>query len=472
MQKPLARSLAPNIVPPPPSTMRRSLLALFRFIIRFFGNLLFPFIHPIEFYNVLCRNIRGTREYGLAAYKVAKIGKERITVAASFERQVARSPRSLCLSYGPSEQPELYSYQDVYDGAQRVASWLLQWPLKRDECVSLLMSNRPEFMVTWLGAHYAGACAGLINTNLRAHSLQHSITSVNSSKLVVGEEFRSVVEEAVAQGFLQGVCIRYVGRYMTLQPSASPSTPPPAPPSSSTWDALIAACSPSLAQHELKLRRADISSRSTLYYIFTSGTTGLPKAAAIPNSRFLAAGYGFSALSSLRASDKVYCCLPIYHSSGGMLGFSMVWSVGASMHLSPKFSASRFWTECREHKCSTIQYVGELLRYLTAQPPAPHDRLHGVRMAVGNGLRPNVWADFNARFGVPRICEFYGSTEGNITLVNTMNVVGAVGFIPLPMRFGWWNRWLKLAETFAPYVSAAPEPPIALTLSLDAGTAS
>ena len=371
---------------------------------------------------------------------------------------LARSPRALCLSFGPSEQPELYSYHDVHDGAQRVASWMLQWPVKQDECVSLLMSNRPEFMITWLGAHYAGASAGLINTNLRAHSLQHSISSVNSSKLVAGEEFRSVIEEAVAQGFLQGVCIRYVGRFMTLQPSPTPS--PPAPPSSSsTWDALIACCSPSLAQHELKLRRAAMSSRSTLYYIFTSGTTGLPKAAAIPNSRFLAAGFGFSALSSLRASDKVYCCLPIYHSSGGMLGFSMVWSVGASMHLSPKFSASRFWAECREHRCSTIQYVGELLRYLTAQPPAPHDRLHGVRMAIGNGLRPNVWADFNARFGVARVCEFYGSTEGNITLVNTMNVVGAVGFIPLPMRFGWWNSWLKLAETFAPCV------PVALTFA-------
>lgn len=194
-----------------------------------------------------------------------------------------------------------------------------------------------------------------------------------------------------------------------------------------------------------------MSSRSTLFYIFTSGTTGLPKAAAIPNSRFLAAGYGFSALSSLRARDKVYCCLPVYHSSGGMLGVSMVWAVGACMHLSPKFSASRFWSECREHKCSTVQYVGELLRYLNAQPPSPGDRLHGVRMAIGNGLRPNVWSDFNARFGVPQVCEFYGSTEGNITLVNTMNVVGAVGFIPLPMRFGWWNSWLKLAETFAPY---------------------
>lgn len=112
---------------------------------------------------------------------------------------------------------------------------------------------------------------------------------------------------------------------------------------------------------------------------------------------------------------------------------------------------SRFWAECREHKCSAIQYVGELLRYLTALPPSPDDRLHAVRLAVGNGLRPSVWADFNARFAVPQICEFYGSTEGNITLVNTMNVVGAVGYLPLPMRYGVWNSWLRLADTFAPY---------------------
>ena len=439
--------------------MWRSIVALLRFIIRFFKHLLFPFIHPRQFCTALARNIRGTREYGLAAYKVAQIGRQRLTVCVSFERQVARSPRALCLSFGSAHQPELYSYQQMYDVTQRVASFMLEWRIAEGECVSLLMSNRPEFLATWLGAHYAGACAALINTNLRKHALQHSIASVNSSKLVVGEEFRSVVEEAVAHGFLLGVCIRYVGRFMTAHPSPSPSSspstaqPPSAPPSSSTWDAVIADCNIAQAAGELQRRRQGISPRSTLYYIFTSGTTGLPKASTIPNSRFLAAGYGFSALSSLRASDKVYCCLPIYHSSGGMLGVSMVWAAGASMHLSPKFSASRFWTECREHKCSTVQYVGELLRYLTAQPPASDDRMHGVRMAVGNGLRPNVWADFNQRFGVPQICEFYGSTEGNITLVNTMNEVGAVGFIPLPMRFGWWNSWLKLAETFAPYAA-------------------
>ncbi len=426
--------------------MWRSLLALFRFIFRFLKHLIFPLLHPQQFYTELCRNVRGTREYGLAAYRVALIGRQRLTVCASFERQVARSPRALCLSFGQPQQPELYSYQDVHECAQRVASWMLAWPVAQGECVSLLMSNRPEFVLTWLGAHYAGACAALINTNLRAHALQHSLTSVASSKLVAGEEFRSVVEEAVAQGFLRGVCIRYVGRFMTFQPQSPPSSPPP----SSTWDAVIADCSTSSTVEELKQRRHAISPRSTLYYIFTSGTTGLPKAAAIPNSRFLAAGYGFSALASLRAADKVYCCLPVYHSSGGMLGVSMVWAVGASMHISPKFSASRFWSECREHKCSTIQYVGELLRYLTAQPAGADERLHGVRMAVGNGLRPNVWADFNARFHVPRICEFYGSTEGNITLVNTMNEVGAVGYMPLAMRFGWWNSWLKLADTFAP----------------------
>jgi acyl-CoA synthetase (AMP-forming)/AMP-acid ligase II len=120
----------------------------------------------------------------------------------------------------------------------------------------------------------------------------------------------------------------------------------------------------------------------------------------------------------------------------------------------------------------TRRYVGELLRYLNAQPPSPGDRLHGVRMAIGNGLRPNVWSDFNARFGVPQVCEFYGSTEGNITLVNTMNVVGAVGFIPLPMRFGWWNSWLKLAETFAPCACPHPPPPSPPPLTFHAGTAS
>jgi hypothetical protein len=289
------------------------LLALIRFIIRFCTTLLFPFIHPNQFCTAVARNVRGTKQYALAAYQVARISRQRLTVAASFERQVARRPRALCLSFGAADQPELYSYHDVYSAAQRVANWLLQWPVSEGECVALLMSNRPEFMVTWLGAHYSGACAALLNTNLTPRALQHSVTSVGCCKLIAGEELRSVVEQAVGQGLLQGVCIRFVGRYM--------APPPASPQSCSTCDAEIAACS--VAAGELQLRRASLRSSSTLYYIFTSGTTGLPKAAAIPSSRFLAAGYGFSALASLRASDKIYCCLPIYHSSGGMLGFSM-----------------------------------------------------------------------------------------------------------------------------------------------------
>uniref|UniRef100_A0A8C8WP35 long-chain-fatty-acid--CoA ligase n=1 Tax=Panthera leo TaxID=9689 RepID=A0A8C8WP35_PANLE len=102
-------------------------------------------------------------------------------------------------------------------------------------------------------------------------------------------------------------------------------------------------------------------------------------------------------------------------------------TTGATLVLRNKFSASQFWDDCRKYNVTVIQYIGELLRYLCNSPQKPNDRVHKVRMAMGNGLRGDVWREFIRRFGDISIYEFYASTEGNIGFMNYTRKIGAVG---------------------------------------------
>ncbi|XP_032418263.1 long-chain fatty acid transport protein 1-like isoform X2 [Xiphophorus hellerii] len=165
-----------------------------------------------------------------------------------------------------------------------------------------------------------------------------------------------------------------------------------------------------------------------LFYIYTSGTTGMPKAAVVVHSRyFRIAAFGFHSFG-LRPDDVLYNCLPLYHSAGTIMGVGQCLLFGSTVVIRRKFSASRFWDDCVKHNCTVIQYIGEICRYLLAQPVRPSEAHHRVRVAIGNGLRPSVWEEFVRRFKIQRVGEFYGATECNCSLINIDGKVGACGF--------------------------------------------
>lgn len=138
----------------------------------------------------------------------------------------------------------------------------------------------------------------------------------------------------------------------------------------------------------------------------------MPKAAVISFQK-LHYGAGFCHhFLGMRTTDRFYTCMPLYHSSAAILGVTQVLTVGCTLSLGHKFSTKTFWRDVRESDATIIQYVGETCRYLLAAVPDPRDRAHRVRMAFGNGLRPDVWAGFKERFGIATVAEFYASTEG------------------------------------------------------------
>jgi fatty-acyl-CoA synthase len=155
-------------------------------------------------------------------------------------------------------------------------------------------------------------------------------------------------------------------------------------------------------------------------------------------------GHWFAGMTDARQADRMYDCLPMYHSVGGVLAPGALLAAGGSVVIAEKFSASQFWSDVVRWMCTLLQYIAELCRYLLHTAPSAHDNGHKIRIACGNGLKPDVWEPFQSRFRIPQILEFYAATEGGISLFNVESKCGAIGrvptylahrFSPAPVRF-------------------------------------
>jgi fatty-acyl-CoA synthase len=169
---------------------------------------------------------------------------------------------------------------------------------------------------------------------------------------------------------------------------------------------------------------------TTALYIYTSGTTGLPKAAKVSHYRVMQWSHWFAGLMDTQPNDRMFNCLPLYHSVGGVVATGATLVGGGAVVIRARFSASDFWRDVRDERCTLFQYIGELCRYLVNAPHQEIETDHRLRIACGNGLRPEVWETFQNRFKIPRILEYYASTEGNFSLYNCEGRPGAIGKIP------------------------------------------
>ncbi|MET0456410.1 MAG: long-chain-acyl-CoA synthetase, partial [Mycobacterium sp.] len=179
-----------------------------------------------------------------------------------------------------------------------------------------------------------------------------------------------------------------------------------------------------------------VLAKDKAFYIFTSGTTGMPKASVMTHYRWLRALAGFGGLGMrLTSGDTLYCCLPLYHNNALTVALSSVLNSGSTLALGKSFSASKFWDEIIKHDATAFVYIGEICAYLLNQPAKPTDRRHRVRVIAGNGLRPAIWDEFTERFGIDRVCEFYAASEGNTAFLNVLNVDKTTGICPSPIAF-------------------------------------
>jgi fatty-acyl-CoA synthase len=305
---------------------------------------------------------------------------------------------------------ESFSYRTLGERANRYARWARQENLAKGETVCLLMPNRPEYLAAWLGITSAGGVAALININLVGPSLAHCIDIVEPKHIVVASELAEVF--ATARALLKSKAkIWSHGASIEL------------PRIDTAVDALPGY---SLAASE----RPVLTIEDRALYIYTSGTTGLPKAANINHYRVMLATSAFAGVMETKPTDRMYNCLPMYHTAGGLVAIGSLLLNGGSVVIKEKFSAREFWDDVVRHDCTLFQYIGELCRYLANSPPSPNETRHRIRLACGNGLRPDLWEPFQNRFRIPHILEFYGATEGNVNIFNFEGKPGAVGRVP------------------------------------------
>jgi fatty-acyl-CoA synthase len=302
--------------------------------------------------------------------------------------------------------------------ANRVAHAALAAGFRSGDVVALLMENRPEFPMIWLGLAKVGIVTALLNTAARGRILRHALEQTQAAGLIVGCECAA-----------QLTTLESAARPTRLFVLSDPGAPSASCAEAVSFDACMAAAPASDPDRQL---RAQVQLQDPLYYIFTSGTTGLPKAALMSHLRFLNAGGVIAGFLSLGAQDVLYNVLPLYHGAGGMVVVSAALHIGIPIVLRRRFSASEFWRDVRRHRVTAWYYIGEICRYLLNRPPRPDDQAHTLRKMSGAGLKADVWEAFQLRFGVQTICEGLGSTEANYGLTNVDNKLGSVGRLPYP----------------------------------------
>ncbi len=354
----------------------------------------------------------GTLGRALPGMARAWPGRE-YSVADVLEAQAARHADRVALL----SNDEVITYRELDRRSNQVGRWAQDQGLGQGDVVGLLMGNRPDYAVHWLGLAKVGVTTALLNTNLGGRSLAHSITVANAQRVIVDAALADNWTSAAAT--LDEVPVAWASRGAVAGA-----------------EDLDAALSGEASAHLGRRARRGLRTTDRLFYIYTSGTTGLPKAANFSHQRFIGAAEGAKAITRMGSGDRMYISLPLYHTAGGVMALGGALMAGAAAVIAPRFSVSRFWDDCMRHDVTAFQYIGELCRYLLHSPPHPHERDHGIRVCLGNGLRPEVWAPFQERFAIPRIVEFYSATEGNVTILNVDNRVGSVGRMPPAMRRG------------------------------------
>jgi fatty-acyl-CoA synthase len=323
--------------------------------------------------------------------------------------------------FGPSpallSDREQFSFAEMAAQTRRYTRWARAQGLKRGDVVALLSPNRPDYFNAWVGISRTGAAVALLNTNLTDRALAHCIATAGPAHLICAPELMA----AYGAGAV----------YLQHQPKLWSHGPAVIETDGATPLDLAPFSGAPLTLDELDWAERDGAGlHDRALYIYTSGTTGLPKAANVSHRRVLTWCGWFSGLMDAGPHDRLYNCLPMYHSVGGVVGVGGALVNGGSVVVRERFSASQFWSDVVRWDCTLVQYIGELCRYLLAAPPHPDENRHKLRLACGNGLRADVWNAFQARFGVERILEFYAATEGTFSLFNVEGRPGAIGRIP------------------------------------------
>ncbi|KIX10306.1 uncharacterized protein Z518_01388 [Rhinocladiella mackenziei CBS 650.93] len=336
--------------------------------------------------NVLSRMKKGEREY-------ARVVKEdKVSLWYVFEEQCKKSWNFRAIWW----RERSYTFGEFYGECVRYAQWMIQQGIKPGELVGMYLTNSPEFMFIWFATMAIGAAPAFINFNLEGTALIHCLEVCQTKLLIVDDNagcqkrINASKSDIEARGMKIAVLDGKLKQEISVMPTERPGDE----------------C------------RKGTQGSFPYCLIYTSGTTGLPKGCAFTLQRvYLMCGHNIPICDGVPGQDRWYNAMPLYHGTGA-ISTSCALLQGLGVAIAPKFSVSHFWNDIHDSESTLFIYVGETARYLLNAPPHPLERKHKLRCAYGNGLRPDVWEKFQARFNIPEIGEFFNSTEGMFALLN------------------------------------------------------
>jgi solute carrier family 27 fatty acid transporter 1/4 len=354
------------------------------------------------------RDMKGLFILFTVKHMIRKALKRNVPLHQYFLDHVEKHPNKDCVI--DIETGRKYSFKEFNNLCNKYANYFKSQGYKKDDVVALFIENSPEFIALWVGLSKIGVITAWINSNLKLEPLAHCINVAKVKCTITSPSLLPTLKSTISAELLDKNMKIYLtdgneSDYTALAKVIKDESEPPVP--------------------------AGLDFKSNLCYIYTSGTTGNPKPAVIKHLRYYWIANGSGVAFGIKNEDVFYVTLPVYHSQAGILGVGQAIVRGSTLVIRKKFSASNFWKDCGKYKCTASQYIGEICRYLLAQKPCPEERLHNIRVMFGNGLRGEIWPDFVSRFGIKKIGELYGSTEGNSNILNIDGHIGACGFFPI-----------------------------------------
>ena len=339
------------------------------------------------------------------------IPNEKLSVGTYFDYNAETYPNRPAVLYEDIK----YTHRELNEMMNRYANYFIEIGIKRGDTINVFLENRPELMFIIGAMTKIGSNASLINTRQRSASLVHSLKVNKVKAYVIGEElypaFKNVIsklelskddklyfledkgELELPEGFID------LKKEVKTESTTTPST------------------------------IGEVIGFDPYAYIFTSGTTGFPKASPMRNIHMAGSinAWGRMAMD-MHPDDVMYITLPLFHSNAMHIGWSSAICGGSAVALARKFSVRNFWKDVRKYNATCFNYIGELCRYLLNQPPSPNDRNHNVYKICGNGLKPEIWNEFKERFGIREVIEHYGATEIRGMFCNYLNLDRTIGF--------------------------------------------
>ncbi|QPG74683.1 hypothetical protein FOA43_002016 [Brettanomyces nanus] len=290
-----------------------------------------------------------------------------------------------------------YTYHQMYDIVLRLSFILKnEYGVKKGDTVTIYFMNKPLFIFIWLALWNLGAIPAFLNYNLKHNPLVHSVKLVNSACLLVDsndceEQFMETRDEILAA--IPDLKIFYLNDQV-LVPKLEDNSSPKYREQDSVRDSGVKAHHPALL-------------------VYTSGTTGMPKSAVNSWRKLFFAAYLFTVPMQITEKCNIFTAMPLYHGTASILGVVPAFESRGTLSLGHKFSVSSYWAQVRLTHSNTIQYVGEVCRYLVDAPKSEDERRwYGkVDLAYGNGLRMDIWTKLKKRFGIKAVGEFYASSE-------------------------------------------------------------